>query len=54
VNCGDTFFAVRYGFMERESIPNFYISYLLNILNVTQVSVESRHGNVIVIGPTTD
>jgi hypothetical protein len=48
------FIVVRYGFTERETTPILYISYLHNILNVTQASVESKYGNVIVIGPTTD
>jgi hypothetical protein len=42
---------VIYGFMERETTLRLYISYLLNVIDVTQASFESRYSNFIAVNP---
>ena len=39
--------------MERETSPSRYISYLLNIVNVTQTSVEFKYDTTTAVCPTT-
>jgi len=40
---------VRYGFIELETTPSLCVSYLLNILKVTQAGVGLNPGMVILL-----